>query len=155
MKNIQQNIQQNIKQNIKQNITLIFFYINNENEIYTIKKKKEVLSSYNFSQERQMEIIKENQYNIFNKHKLISLSYFNFNVNDNEIDDVIKDKIDKTKINNYLHKLEIVDNITFDLNSDVFDKINSVFYIYKIIQNSQNTTRKVIINEKKKKTRRA
>ena len=155
MKNIQQNIQQNIKQNIKQNITLIFFYVNNENEIYTIKKKKEVLSSYNFSQERQMEIIKENQYNIFNKHKLISLSYFNFNVNDNEIDDVIKDKIDKTKINNYLHKLEIVDNITFDLNSDVFDKINSVFYIYKIIQNSQNTTRKVIINEKKKKTRRA
>ena len=102
-----------------------------------------------------MEIIKDNQYNIFNKHKLISLSYFNFNINDNEIDDVIKDKIDKTKINNYLHKLEIVDNITFDSNSDVFDKINSVFYIYKIIQNSQNTTRKVIINEKNRKTRRA
>ena len=129
--------------NMKQNITLIFFYVNNENEIYTIKKDRELLSNYNFSQERQMEIIKDNQYNIFNKHKLISLSYFNFNVNDNEIDDVIKDKIDKTKINNYLHKLEILDNI------------NSVFYIYKIIQNSQNTTRKVIINEKNRKTRRA
>lgn len=141
--------------NSKQNITLYFFYVNNENEIYTIKKKRELLSNYNFSQERQMEIIKDNQYNIFNKHKLISLSYFNFNINDNEIDDVIKDKIDKTKINNYLHKLEIVDNITFDSNSDVFDKINSVFYIYKIIQNSQNTTRKVIINEKNRKTRRA
>lgn len=141
--------------NSKQNITLYFFYVNNENEIYTIKKKRELLSNNNFSQERQMEIIKDNQYNIFNKHKLISLSYFNFNINDNEIDDVIKDKIDKTKINNYLHKLEIVDNITFDSNSDVFDKINSVFYIYKIIQNSQNTTRKVIINEKNRKTRRA
>ena len=140
--------------NSKQNITLYFFYVNNENEIYTIKKKRELLSNNNFSQERQMEIIKDNQYNIFNKHKLISLSYFNFNINDNEIDDVIKDKIDKTKINNYLHKLEIVDNITFDSNSDVFDKINSVFYIYKIIQNSQNTTRKVIINEKNRKTRR-
>ena len=120
--------------NSKQNITLYFFYVNNENEIYTIKKKRELLSNNNFSQERQMEIIKDNQYNIFNKHKLISLSYFNFNINDNEIDDVIKDKIDKTKINNYLHKLEIVDNITFDSNSDVFDKINSVFYIYKIMQ---------------------
>ena len=141
--------------NMKQNITLFFFYVNNENEIYTIKKKRELLLNNNFSQERQMEIIKDNQYNIFNKHKLISLSYFNFNVNDNQIDDVIRDKIDKTKINNYLHKLEIVDNITFDPNSDVFDKINSVFYIYKIIQNSQNTTRKVIINEKNRKTRRA
>ena len=71
--------------NSKQNITLYFFYVNNENEIYTIKKKRELLSNNNFSQERQMEIIKDNQYNIFNKHKLISLSYFNFNINSIQI----------------------------------------------------------------------
>ena len=138
-----------------QHITLYFFYVNSENEIYTVKKKREKTEDGIFSLEKQMSIIKENQYNIFNKHKLVSLFYFNFNVNDSEIDNIVKKEVDKAESLNYLHKLEIVDGIKFDTNSDVFDKINSVFYIYKILQNTHNTTKKVIINEKNRKTRRA
>lgn len=138
-----------------QHITLYFFYVNSENEIYTVKKKREKIEDGIFSLEKQMSIIKENQYNIFNKHKLVSLFYFNFNVNDSEIDSIVKKELDKAESLNYLHKLEIVDAINFDTNSDVFDKINSVFYIYKILQNTHNTTKKVIINEKNRKTRRA
>ena len=138
-----------------QHITLYFFYVNSENEIYTVKKKREKIEDGIFSLEKQMSMIKENQYNIFNKHKLVSLFYFNFNVNDSEIDSIVKKELDKAESLNYLHKLEIVDAINFDTNSDVFDKINSVFYIYKILQNTHNTTKKVIINEKNRKTRRA
>lgn len=138
-----------------QHITLYFFYVNSENEIYTVKKKREKIEDGIFSLEKQMSMIKENQYNIFNKHKLVSLFYFNFNVNDSEIDSIVKKEVNKAESLNYLHKLEIVDAIEFDTNSDVFDKINSVFYIYKILQNTHNTTKKVIINEKNRKTRRA
>lgn len=138
-----------------QYITLYFFYVNNDNEVYTVKKTQVKIENHIFSLENQMNTIKGNQYNIFNKHKLISLSYFNFNVNDNEIDNIVKNKIDKNESLKYVDKLEIVDAITFDVNSDVFDKINSIFYIYKILENSQNTTKKVIINQKNRKTRRA
>ena len=138
-----------------QYISLYFFYVNNENEVYTVKKKRVKTEDHIFSLENQMNTIKENQYNIFNKHKLISLSYFNFNVNDNEIDNIIEKELDKRESLKYVNKLEIVDTIKFDKNSDVFDKINSIFYIYKILENSQNTTKKVIINQKNRKTRRA
>ena len=138
-----------------QYISLYFFYVNNENEVYTVKKKRVQTEDHIFSLENQMNTIKENQYNIFNKHKLISLSYFNFNVNDNEIDNIIEKELDKRESLKYVNKLEIVDTIKFDKNSDVFDKINSIFYIYKILENSQNTTKKVIINQKNRKTRRA
>lgn len=138
-----------------QYISLYFFYVNNENEVYTVKKKRVQTEDHIFSLENQMNTIKENQYNIFNKHKLISLSYFNFNVNDNEIDNIIEKEIDKRESLKFVNKLEIVDTIKFDKNSDVFDKINSIFYIYKILEKSQNTTKKVIINQKNRKTRRA
>ena len=44
-------------------IIIFFLYLNNDNELYNITKKKEIITDGIFSQERQLHIIKENQYN--------------------------------------------------------------------------------------------
>jgi hypothetical protein len=140
----------NNNNNSKDEIILFFLYVNNENELYNIKKQKEIINDGVFSQERQLHIIRENQYNSLNFHQLIATSYFNFDLNEEEINNIFasNDKINQIdKINNNFYKtLNIVDTIVF--NKSIFKSINSVFYIYKNYF-SQNTTKKIILKPKK------
>jgi hypothetical protein len=131
--------------NINNNeIILFFLYVNNENELYNITKKKEIIYDGVFSQERQLQIIKENQYNSLNFHQLIATSYFNFDINEEELNNLFETN---NEINNNFYKtLNIVDTIVF--NKSIFKYINSVFYIYKN-HFSQNTTKKIILQSKK------
>ena len=134
----------------KDKITLHFLYVNSRDEIYSIKKKIEFIKDGFFFKERQLYLIKENQFNLFNKHKLISLSYLNFSIDKEEVEDLINDKIEKP----FFKSLDIVDDIKFNTSLDLFSNINSVFYIYKIITKPENTTRRIILNKKHNKTRR-
>lgn len=135
----------------EEEIIVFFLYVKN-NEVYAIKKKKEKIIDGVFSQERQLYIIKENQSNNSNHHKLVGLSYFNFNRNE----DSIKKLFEQTQTeepteepNHYYKPLTMVDTITFD--KCIFKSINSVFYIYDLYvsQNSQNTTKKIIFQPSK------
>jgi len=129
---------------INNEIILFFLYVNNENELYNITKKKEIIYDGVFSQERQLQIIKENQYNSLNFHQLIATSYFNFDINEEELNNLFETN---NEINNNFYKtLNIVDTIVF--NKSIFKYINSVFYIYKN-HFSQNTTKKIILQSKK------
>ncbi len=129
---------------INNEIILFFLYVNNENELYNITKKKEIIYDGVFSQERQLQIIKENQYNSLNFHQLIATSYFNFDINEQELNNLFETN---NEINNNFYKtLNIVDTIVF--NKSIFKYINSVFYIYKN-HFSQNTTKKIILQSKK------
>ena len=134
----------------KDKITLYFFYVNSKNEICSIKKKIEFITDGFFFKERQLYLIKENQFNLLNKHKLISLSYFNINIEKEQLKDLINDKIDKP----FFKSLDIVDDIKFNPSLDLFSNINSVIYIYKLITNPENTTRRIILNKKHNKTRK-
>jgi hypothetical protein len=132
-------------------IVLFFLYVNNDNELHNITKKKEIIHDGVFSQERQMYIIKENEYNNSNFHKLIASSYFNFDINEEEINnlftknDEINNKINN-QINDFYKIQNIIDTIVF--NKTIVKNINSVFYIYKN-SFSQNTTKKIILQSKK------
>ena len=126
-------------------IVLFFLYVNNNNELYNITKKKEVISDGVFSQERQIHIIKENQYNSLNSHKLIATSYFNFDINEEEINNLFSTN-NQINVNKFYKILNIVDTIVF--NKSIFKSINSVFYIYKNFF-SHNTTKKIILQPKK------
>lgn len=137
--------------NKKDNINLTFLYLDENKEIYSIKNKIETVENGIIDRERQLYIIKENQYNMLQKHKLISLSYFNVNLNKNNIDNFINNKI----ATNFFTKLEIVDTIRLNPSLNIFKKLNSIFYIYKVISPSNNTTRKIFITtDKNRKTRR-
>jgi hypothetical protein len=148
-----------INNNNNNEIILFFLYVNNENELYNITKKKEIIYDGVFSQERQLHIIKENQYNSLNFHKLIGTSYFNFDINEEEMNNLFEttNQTNQTNQNNqtnqtnqtnqnFYKRLNIVDTIVF--NKSIFKYINSVFYIYKNYF-SQNTTKKIILQPKK------
>ena len=137
--------------NQKDNINLTFLYVDDNNEVYSVKNKIELVENGIITRERQLYIIKENQYNMLQKHKLISLSYFNIDLSKNNIDDLINNKIDR----NFFTRLEIVDTIKLNSSLNIFNKLNSIFYIYKVISNTNNTTKKIIINNNNRKTRRA
>jgi len=126
-------------------------YVDDNNEVYSVKNKIELVENGIITRERQLYIIKENQYNMLQKHKLISLSYFNIDLSKNNIDDLINNKIDR----NFFTRLEIVDTIKLNSSLNIFNKLNSIFYIYKVISNTNNTTKKIIINNNNRKTRRA
>lgn len=128
-------------------IIIFFLYVNNKNELYNITKKKEIIYDGVFSQERQLKIIKENQYNSLNFHQLIASSYFNFDINEEEMNNLFETNNEINQINNNFYKtLNMVDTIVF--NKSIFKYINSVFYIYKNYF-SQNTTKKIILQSKK------
>ena len=135
----------------KDDINLTFLYLDQNNDLYSIKNKIESVENGIIDRERQLYIIKENQYNMLQKHKLINLSYFNVDLSKNNIDDLINNKI----ATNFFTKLEIVDTITLKPSLNIFKKLNSIFYIYKVISPNNNTTRKIFITtEKNRKTRR-
>ena len=136
--------------NTKDKIILYFFYVNSSDEIYSIKNKIEFIEDGNFLKERQLYLIKENQFNLFNKHKLISLSYTNFNINKDEIQDFINGKINKE----YFKSLELLDDIKFKESLDIFSTVNCIFFIFKVISKPENNTRRILLNTKKRKTRR-
>jgi hypothetical protein len=130
---------------------LTFLYLDENNGVYSIKNKIESVENGTIDRERQLYIIKENQYNMLQKHKLINLSYFNIDLSKNNIDDLINNKIST----NFFTKLEIVDTIRLNPSLNIFKKLNSIFYIYKVISPNNNTTRKIFITtEKNRKTRR-
>ena len=135
----------------KDDINLTFLYLDQNNDVYSIKNKIELVENGIIDRERQLYIIKENQYNMLQKHKLINLSYFNVDLSKNNIDDLINNKI----TTNFFTKLEIVDTIRLNPSLNIFKKLNSIFYIYKVISPNNNTTRKIFITtEKNRKTRR-
>lgn len=135
----------------KDDINLTFLYLDQNNDVYSIKNKIESVENGTIDRERQLYIIKENQYNMLQKHKLINLSYFNVDLSKNNIDDLINNKI----TTNFFTKLEIVDTIRLNPSLIIFKKLNSIFYIYKVISPNNNTTRKIFITtEKNRKTRR-
>lgn len=139
------------KENQKDNVNLTFFYVNENNEVYSIKNKLELVENGIITRERQLYIIKENQFNMLHKHKLISLSYFNVDISKNNIEELINNKVN----NNFYTKLEIVDTIKLNPSLNIFNKLNSIYYIYKVITNSNNTTKKIILSEKNRKTRKS
>jgi len=126
-------------------IIIFFLYVNNDNELYNITKKKENLIDGVFSQERQLHIIKENEYNSLNFHKLIATSYFNLNINEENIQNLFATN-NKNNENNFYKTLTMIDTIIF--NKSIFKYINSVFYIYKNFF-LQNTTKKIILQPRK------
>lgn len=137
--------------NKKDNINLTFFYVDENNEVYSIKNKIELVENSIITRERQLYIIKDNQFNMLDKHKLISLSYFNIDISKNNIEELINNKIN----NNFYRKLEIVDTIELNPSLNIFNKLNCIYYIYKVITNSNNTTKKIILSVKNRKTRRS
>ena len=140
---------------IVKNIKLFYIYINEDNEVYNIKKENETLENSYLTKERILYLIKNNQYNCMNKHKLVSLLQFNIDLKYTDLNNFILHKIN----DNYLSSLKILDNIKFKDTIGLLTNLNSIFFIYNYVSRDNkliNTTKKIMIksNKSKCKTRR-
>jgi hypothetical protein len=135
----------------KNNIEIIFFYIDKNDEVYSIKNTIEEIKNGELSEERQLNIIKENQFNIDKKHKLIACSYLNINIKEQELEKFIEKDIDTS--NNYFTNLNLIGTIKLNESLKIFENINTVIYIYKVLVNSNNTTKKINLNSTKNLTK--
>jgi len=129
---------------------IFYFYINENNEISSVKSEFQNLENNSVSKERLLYLIKKNQFNKLN-HQLISLLKFDINIDSSEIKSFISNNLN----NNYLESIKILDKIEFKCNFKLLRNFNSLFFLYKLKENSnKSSTRRITLNNKKQKTRR-
>lgn len=131
-------------------IGIYFFYANSENEIYDVKKREEFIEDGKIERERQLYLIKSNQFNLKKQHKLVSISYTNFDISCEDIEKFTNNNLK----NNFFKKVEILEDIKFNPSLYLFTKMNCIFYIFKEISAKNNTTKKIIFNPNHSKTRK-
>ena len=134
-------------------IKLFFIYINENDEVYSMKSEKENLINSCISKERLLYLIKNNHYNLLNKHKLVSLLKFNIDLHHTNLNKFILD----IENENYLSSLKIVETIKFKDTIPLLSDLNSVIFIYNSMsreKNINNTTKKIIITNKSKTRRK-
>lgn len=131
-------------------IGIYFFYANSENEIYDVKKREEFIEDGKIERERQLYLIKSNQFNLKKQHKLVSISYTNFDISCEDIEKFTNNNLE----NNFFKRLEILEDIKFNTSLYLFTKVNCIFYIFKEISLKNNTTKKIIFNPNHSKTRK-
>lgn len=138
------------------NVKLFFIYINEFNEIYSIKSDREELENGSITKERILYLIKKNKHNLLNKHKLVSLLQYNIDLHHTDLNNFILSETNK----NYLTSLKILDSIQFSDTIPLLADLNSIIFIYSFISpNNQqnNTTKRILLTDKTKtktKTRR-
>jgi len=132
-------------------INIYYFYINKENQIYNVDSECETLNNSCLSKERIIYLIKKKQYKLLHKHKLIGFLKFNIDFDFTDLNNFLSNKLDS----NYLIPLKKIDDIIFNNTINILQDLNSIIFIFSnnITQN-HNTTKKIIINTNKSKTRR-
>ena len=135
-------------------IDAIFIYINDDNEIYNVKNFKEYIANSQISYERIIEIIKNYQNNMDNKHKLMALLNYKIDIDPENIKQLFNYNINPGT----LYSIKNINNIYFDKTINLLQDLNSLIFIFK--ENSRdkniknNTTRRITLTHKQKKTKR-
>jgi len=134
-------------------VKIHYFYINEENEIYNIKSEYESLDASSLSKERIIYLIKKNQYNLLNKHKLIGLLKYNIDFDFTELNNFFSNKLD----NNFLEPLKIINDIKFNKTISLLHDLNCIIFLFSnniLNSNCNSNTKKIHIRDYKSKTRR-
>lgn len=135
-------------------IDAIFIYINDDNEIYNVKNFKEYIANSQISYERIIEIIKNYQNNMDNKHKLMGLLNYKIDIDPENIKQLFNYNINPGT----LYSIKNINNIYFDKTINLLQDLNSLIFIFKENSrdknNKNNTTRRITLTHKQKKTKR-
>ena len=135
-------------------IDVIFIYINNENEIYNVKNFKDFIANSKISYERIIELIKKYQKNMNINHKLMALLNYKIDINPENIKQLFNYNINPGT----LYSIKNINNIYFDKTINLLQDINSIIFIFKENKRDKNikniTTRRILLNQKQKKTKR-
>jgi hypothetical protein len=127
-------------------------YINKKNELEKITEKEIHLNKGNkIEKEELVKLIRENEKMDKTKYKLISILLYNFNLENNEIKNFIKNSDSFEFLNN----LKNIDEFTLDSSINYFHNINNLYVIFNAVEKNNNVnTKRVKFNIQKGKTRR-
>ena len=145
------------------NITLFFIYIDHKNEIENLSRDLMILDKKNTVMRDQLiQLIKQNQTHNNNKYKLISLLKYNIDIEPEEIYNFINNKDNSSFNKRFFIQEKYLNDIIYKNTINIFQDLNSLFFIYKETlpiannnsNNSNNITKKTIVFSQKHKTRR-
>ena len=145
-----------------QTIKLFYLYINENNEIYNVKLENEQLENSYLTKERLLYLIKNNQFNLIKKHKLVSLLKYNIDLEHTELKNFLiqneptelTEPTENEPNHNYLTSLKMIDSIYFKDTIQILQDLNSIIFIYtNNIQSTHNTTKKINIKPKTSKSK--
>jgi len=142
-------------------IEVVFLYINKENELEKIKKKKHVLETKNkLSREKLIKIIKENIVDHKIKYSLLSILQHNITLNPNELGSYLtNEEIDMNEHseNVFFNLVSEIDDIYFEDSISFFRSLDSIFVIFyeSTKKLRKNSTKKIYLsNSTHRKTKK-
>ena len=127
-------------------------YINKKNELEKITEKEINLNKGNkIEKEELVKLIRENDKIDKTKYKLISILIYNFNLENNELKNFLKDNQEF----NLLTNLKNIDDYTFESSLSYFHNLNNIYIVFNVLEkNNIPNTKRVRFNIQKGKTRK-
>ena len=134
-------------------ITLIFIYINNNEVENTKKDYLELKTPGVLSKENLIDLINKNKINNSIKYSLSSLLKFNINIEPEHIKNFVIDTNIKKHQDLFFSKIKNVDDIKWNDSINMFEHLNTLYFVYTVKKPNNSSTKKVLFN-KKNTTRR-
>ena len=137
------------KENV-QNLQMFCYYVNKDNELFHIKK--DILTIDNGLLKRGDLIYQLRKNRIYNNKNFQLLSILKYNINIEPVD--IQFFLNDTENDQFLNTEKYIDDIKWDDTITLFQDLNSIIFIYNEKLSSLNTTKKIRIGKKRRKTKR-
>jgi len=129
-------------------INIFYIYINNNNNIYNIKKDILPINNTILKKEELIYLIRKYRNNNNIKHSLISILQYNIDISPHDIKDLLKTNISFLSIKNSLNDIKWNDTIEY------FKNINSLYILFYQEKKKTKQTKKIFIRSSKLKHKR-
>ena len=137
------------KENV-QNLQMFCYYVNKDKELFHIKK--DILTIDNGVLKKGDLIYQLRKNRIYNNKNFQLLSILKYNINIEPVD--IQFFLNDTENDQFLNTEKYIDDIKWDDTITLFQDLNSIIFIYNEKVSSLNTTKKIRIGKKRRKTKR-
>lgn len=127
-------------------------YINRNLEIENIKEETLILSlPNNITREEIIYLLKKNTISNGKHYKIISILKYNITLNPYQVTKYVNAPMYETET--YLEEIKHIDSISFEKSISLFQDLTDIYFIFyeKPDKNKMNATRKIVLNNKKKK----
>jgi len=133
-----------------QNLQMFCYYVNKDKELFHIKKDILTIDDGLLKKGDLIYHIRKNRIYQDKKFQLLSILKYNINIEPEDINFFLRD----SEINQFLNTEKYIDNIKWDDTITLFQDLNSIIFIYNEKIPSFNTTKKVRIGKRRRKTKR-
>jgi hypothetical protein len=108
-------------------VSLHSIYIDKDKEIQTVKEEKYFFCDKNFiSRDELLGILKKNCFHNNKRYTILSILKYNLDLDPNDVNHFLKSDVDKS----YLSVIQNIDKIPFEKTIEMFQDLNSVFFLF-------------------------